>query len=154
MEALQEGEVRALLDALDDEYQAWTTYGQVLADFGEARPFARIRDAEGRHIDALLTLFERYGVPVPPNRWIGKVPRYESLEEACRAAVAAEVANAALYDRLLAATQRADILAVFRNLREASQERHLEAFRRCVSRGEAGRGGRGAGARHRGGRGH
>jgi hypothetical protein len=46
----------------------------------------------------------------------------------------AEVANAALHERLLASTDRSDILAVFRNLRDASQQRHLPAFRRCVER--------------------
>jgi len=46
----------------------------------------------------------------------------------------ADVANAALYERLMASTGRSDILAVFRNLRDASQERHLPAFRRCVER--------------------
>ena len=47
---------------------------------------------------------------------------------------AAEIANATLYDRIMASTRRADLLAVFGNLREASQERHLPAFRRCVAR--------------------
>jgi hypothetical protein len=150
MDKLHENEMKALHEALDDEYQAWTIYGQVIADFGEVRPFTNIREAEGRHIEALRVLFDRYAVPVPANPWPGKVPRYASLKEACEAGVAAEVANAALYDRLLAATQRPDILAVFRNLREASQERHLEAFRRCAQRG--GRGGGGHGRMHRGGR--
>lgn len=43
-------------------------------------------------------------------------------------------AYAALYDRLMASTRREDLLAVFRNLRDASQERYLPAFRRCCAR--------------------
>jgi hypothetical protein len=62
------------------------------------------------------------------------VERYPSLRAACSAAVEAETANAALYERLLASTDRSDILTVFRNLRDASQERHLPAFRRCAER--------------------
>jgi hypothetical protein len=151
MNGLGQDEVRALQEALDDEYMAWSTYGQVIADFGEVRPFTNIRDAEARHIEALAALFARYGIALPANPWPGKVPRYASVREACEAGVAAEVANAALYDRLLASTARPDILAVFRNLRAASQERHLEAFRRCAERGGAGRAGRGR--MHRGGRG-
>lgn len=142
MSQLTDTEIRALDEALDDEYRAWATYDQVIADYGEARPFSNIREAEARHIEALRFLFERYGLPLPENRWPGKVARYASLQAACEAGVAAEIENGALYQRLLASTQRADILAVFRNLQEASQERHLPAFRRCVERGAGGGGGR------------
>jgi len=135
-------EVRALQEALDDEYRAWCTYDQVIADFGAIRPFSNIREAERRHIEALLALFARYGLAPPPNPWPGKVARYKSVHEACEAGVAAEIENGALYERLLAATQRPELLAVFRNLQEASQQRHLPAFRRCAGRG--GRAARGA----------
>lgn len=134
MSALSEQEVTALREALDDEYHAWTTYDQVIGDFGEVRPFINIRAAEGRHIEALLGLFHRYGVEEPPNPWPGRVRRYRSLEEACSDAVTAEIENAALYDRLMASTRRPDLLAVFGKLREASQQRHLPAFRRCLAR--------------------
>ena len=145
MSVLSETEQQSLRDALDDEHRAWATYDQVLRDFGPVRPFTNIREAEARHIGALTRLFERYGLEVPENPWPGRVPRFNSLHHACEAGVAAEVENAALYDRLMASTDRPDILEVFGNLREASQTRHLEAFRRCVSRG-AGRGqGRGGG---------
>ncbi len=134
MITLNESEVAALNAALDDEHHAWATYDQVIRDFGLVRPFSNIRDAEARHIDALLGLFERYGLPVPTNPWPGRVERYPTLHDACVAAVAAEIANAALYERLLASTTRPDILAVFGNLQEASQQRHLRAFQRCVER--------------------
>jgi hypothetical protein len=146
MTTLNENEVRALLEALDDEYKAWATYDRVIGDFGEVRPFSNIREAEARHIEALRTLFVRYDVPIPANPWPAKVARYAGVHEACEAGVAAEIENAALYERLLTSTQRADILAVFRNLRDASQERHLPAFQRCVERGsDSGGGGRGHG---------
>jgi hypothetical protein len=54
--------------------------------------------------------------------------------------VAAEIANGEMYERLLGATQRTDILAVLRNLQQASQQRHLPAFQRCAQRGTGGRG--------------
>jgi hypothetical protein len=157
MNVLTEAEVDALRAALDDEYRAWATYDQVIADFGEVLPFSHIRAAEARHIDALRILFARYGAPVPENPWPGRVARYGSVQEACAAGVAAEIDNAALYDRLLAATQRPDIRVVFRNLQEASQRRHLRAFERCAQ-GAAGRradgpgvGDAGGGRRWRGG---
>lgn len=142
---LGEGEIRLLHEALDDEYRSWATYDQVITDFGEVRPFINIRGAEARHIEALSRLFAHYGVPLPPNPWLGKVERYASLQAACEAGVAGEIANGEMYERLVKQTCRGDILMVLRNLQEASQQRHLAAFQRCTQRG-AGRGaGRGKG---------
>lgn len=151
MNELTAAEIQALNEALDDEYQAWATYDQVIADFGEVRPFSNIREAEARHIQALLSLFAQYGLAVPDNPWPGKVPRYASLQDACAAGVAAEIANAELYERLLGATRSPDILTVLRNLQDASQQRHLPAFQRCTQGGSGacGRGaGHGRGRRH------
>ena len=152
MSLLTETEIRALNEALDDEYHAWSTYDQVIADFGEVPPFSNIREAEARHVEALCVLFARYGVPVPENAWPGRVERYASLQAACEAGVAAEIANGEMYERLLRASQRPDILTVLRNLQEASQQRHLAAFQRCAQGIGGGGGGSGAG-RYRGGRG-
>jgi hypothetical protein len=145
MNNLTETEIRTLNEALDDEYRSFVTYDQVLADFGEVRPFSNIREAESRHIEALCVLFARYGLPVPENPWPGQVDRYASLLAACEAGVIAEIANAEIYERLLQATERPDILTVFRNLRDASQQRHLPAFERCAQ-GSSGGGGHGRGA--------
>ena len=145
MTPLTETEIRALNEALDDEFRAWATYDQVIADFGEVPPFSNIRAAEARHIEALCMLFAHYGLPVPENPWLGKIARYASLQAACEAGVAAEIANGALYVRLLGATTRPDLLTVLRNLQEASQQRHLPAFQRCAQGSMGGE----PGARHR-----
>ena len=145
-EQLSPREVADLLAALDDEYKARATYAQVLADFGDVRPFANIVEAEQRHIDALLRHFERYGLEVPADPWPGQVTRFASLTEACQAGVEAEIDNAGLYDRVLAGTTRDDLVETYRNLQRASQENHLPAFRRGAERGEGrGRGGGGGG---------
>lgn len=135
MTALIATEIQGLLDALDDEYKSWTTYDQVIHDFGEIRPFINIVEAEQRHIDALLGLCAHYEVLPPPNRWPGQVPRYASVHEACEHAIDGEIDNAALYDRVLRTTDRADIARVYRALQNASTNRHLPAFRRCAARG-------------------
>jgi len=114
MNGMADAEIRALHEALEDEYRAWATYAQVLADFGDVGPFGNIRDAEARHIEALQRLFVRYGLQVPENLWLRKVAHYASVSDACAAGVAAEIANAALYE-----------------------PRHLPAFRRCAARGSA-----------------
>lgn len=125
-------EVDGLLLALNDEYHAWAVYDQVIADFGEVRPFTNIRSSEQRHIDALVNLFETYDVLVPDDPWIGNVPSFDSKQAACQAGVDAEIANAALYDELFASTERSDILQVYEALQQASLDKHLRAFQRCA----------------------
>lgn len=127
-------EIDALHEALDDEYHALNTYDTVMAGFGMVRPSINIREAEARHIDALRSLFDRYGLPFPANSWIGRVARYSSVAAACAAAVDAEVEKGRLYERLLSRAKQPDVRADFVRLKEASEERHLPAFRRCVER--------------------
>lgn len=135
MQELNKTELDALHEALEDEYRAWATYDQVIQDFGEVRPFINIREAEARHIQALCSLFQTYGITIPGNNWPGKVTHFKTLHAACEAGVAAEIDNGAMYERLFKSTKRADILRVYRNLKEASQDNHLLAFERCVAHG-------------------
>ncbi len=134
MSCLSESEVNALQEALDDEFKAWATYDQVIDDFGPIRPFINIRDSEARHIDALLRVFRNFGLTPPNNAWVGKTPHYKSVASACADAVQAEIDNADLYERIMQSSERPEILTVFRNLHDASQQRHLPAFRRCLQR--------------------
>jgi hypothetical protein len=138
MNELNEEEIQILMEALDDEYLAYATYDQVIKDFGPIRPFISICVAEGRHINALLGLFERYGLSIPDNPWPGRVDRYASAEAACKAGVEAEIANGEMYDRLIQNARKPDIVAVLKNLQAASQLRHLPAFQRCEERGAGG----------------
>lgn len=129
---LDESEVEALIMALDDEYKAWSVYDQVMTDLGTARPFTNIQRAEENHIAALVTLFDRYGLEVPVNTWVGDVPHFDTLAEACEAGVQAEIDNAALYDELRSMVDNPDITRVFDALQQASQDKHLPAFERCA----------------------
>ena len=131
---LGQQEVEGLLQALNDEYYAWAVYDQVIEDFGQVRPFVNIQGAEANHIDALLSLFRTYQVPIPENPWPGDVGSFDSVQEACAAGVQAEIENAALYDELFKTTGREDILKVYQSLQRASQEQHLPAFQRCAGR--------------------
>lgn len=136
----------ALSAALDDEYKAIATYEAVLSAFGPVRPFVNIVEAERRHAAALLRQFDRRGLTPPADRWRGRIAAPASVAAACAAGVEAEVENAALYDRLLSAVaDDAEVTRVFVALRDASQQRHLPAFRRCLENG--GRAGRGGGRR-------
>jgi hypothetical protein len=132
--SLTEPEMDALLEALDDEYKAVATYEQVITDFGPIRPFVNIIEAERRHIEALRGLFDRYQLAMPANPWPGTMPKFKSVADACAAGVEGEIENAAMYERLIDATNHPDIIDVFENLRRASQDNHLPAFRRCTQR--------------------
>ncbi|GAK59066.1 hypothetical protein U27_06042 [Candidatus Vecturithrix granuli] len=126
---------QALLDALNDEYKALATYQQVIKQFGEIRPFTNIMKAEQTHVEELLPLFEKYGVAVPENEWIGKIPAFASIEDALKAGVQAEIENAQIYDEFFTFVQEQDVLQVFKQLRDASQDKHLPAFQRGLERG-------------------
>ena len=142
---------QALNDALDDEYKARATYAAVIDRFGPVRPFVTIIQSEQRHIVALQNLLRQRGWPIPDDPYGGKIAAPASLEEACAQGAAAELANGALYERLGAqAADDPEVLAVFANLRRASQERHLAAFQRggCTDQESCGHG-RGRGPAHR-----
>jgi len=64
--------IDALKEALDDEYKARATYQAVIEKFGSVRPFSNIVEAEGRHAEALIRLFRKYGLSVPKDCWAGR----------------------------------------------------------------------------------
>ena len=134
-----------LREALMDEYTARDTYRKIIETFGSIRPFSNIVEAEQTHIELLLPLFEKYGIPPPPEPDPDRITAPDGLLEACRAAIAAEVANVALYDRLMSQTELPDVLEVLHRLQAASRDHHLPAFQRCADRGGVARSGRGFG---------
>ena len=126
------GVSRALARAIEDEYRARATYEAVIEKFGAIRPFIMIKGAEEQHIASLKSIYDKYGLTVPSDENDNiEVP--ETVEESCQLGVDAEIANAALYrDELIPATSGyEDIIAVFENLMNASQQKHLPAFDRC-----------------------
>lgn len=141
---------RVLLDALEDERKAEATYAAVIAKFGPVRPFINIIDAEKRHARAIERQLTRLGHPIPEDRWKGTVEPPQSVAEACEQAVAAEVENIALYDRLLPGIEDQAVRQVLTRLQAASRDNHLPAFRRCLAREGGERGGCGPRGRGRG----
>lgn len=132
--------MEAMREALEDEYRARAIYRKVIEAFGPVRPFVNIIEAENRHAEALLALFERFGVEPPRDTWPGRVTAPRTLAEACRAAVEGEIENAAMYKRLIGQISDPRASTVMRRLQRASQERHLPAFRRCLERETSGGG--------------
>lgn len=150
--AVSPQDAKALNDALDDEYLAEATYQAVLDKYPGARPFINIIEAERRHAERAKAEMDRLGINYEAeNRHLGKIKAPASLLEACEQGVAAEIANIALYDRLLPTITDNQVRETLTALQWASRERHLPAFQRCVARGgEMGPGqgqGRGRGRR-------
>lgn len=125
----------ALTMALNDEYRAHARYQAVIARYGPVSPFIHILGAEQRHIEALIGLFRRYGIPIPNDSWTGNLTTPDTLQAACEAGIAGEIANYRMYDRLLEQIAEPDVRHVFINLRNASAYRHLPAFQRCAAVG-------------------
>ncbi|KAA5607001.1 DUF2202 domain-containing protein [Roseospira marina] len=121
----------ALEQALDHEHHAEATYQAAIAAFGPIPPFVEIVEAERRHADALLTLFERHELDPPPNRWRGRVEKPADFTAACRAARTVEETGAALYTRLMADTAPADVQTVFQRLHAESCHDRVSAFAAC-----------------------
>jgi hypothetical protein len=126
--------IQSLEKALDDEYKAYATYDAVIEKFGNVRPFIMIIRAEEQHISSLKGLFDKYGLLIPENPYLGEIDAPETLTDACSTGVEAEIENAELYrkDLLPNVVEYEDITLVFNNLMNASQEKHLPAFERCA----------------------
>jgi hypothetical protein len=114
--SLSADEIHGLLLALNDEHHAYAVYGQVVSDFGANASFANIQNSEQAHINALLSLFNLYGMPVLANPWLGKIPFFASITDACVAGADAEIDNRDLYTKLAEITGRQDILNVYQTL--------------------------------------
>ena len=88
----------------------------------------------------LRELMVAHGMPPAKTRFWARKTRPaavpQSIAEACKIGVKAEIDNAALYDdKLIPATaDYKDIAVTFKRLRDASQKRHLKAFKRCANR--------------------
>lgn len=124
---------QAMIDAINDEYQARAFYNAIIDKFGEIRPFSNIVYAETRHAERLGQLFNQYGLPVPEDSFAGKVEAPETLEIACQMAVEAEIANVKMYDHFLDFIQEKDLRDTFTQLRYVSQNNHKVAFERCLN---------------------
>lgn len=124
---------KALDEAINDEYKALSTYEAVMVKLGAVRPFSMIKGAEEQHIASLKAVYDKYGLSVPKNTWGTKITTPATLQEACQIGVDAEIANAKLYKEQLMpmVEDYEDIVGVFTNLMNASEQKHLPAFERC-----------------------
>jgi rubrerythrin len=119
--------------ALQDEYLAQARYDNILETFGYIRTFAQIKEAELRHISALLPLFERYQVLIPEDISQSFVTTPPNIKAAYSAGVQGEIDNISMYEKFISQNIPNDVKIVFTQLRNASLN-HLEAFKRGLAR--------------------
>jgi hypothetical protein len=132
---------QALLEALngkDGEYAAYATYTAIVQKWGNVLPYAHIQQSEARHIEALQRQLRFYGVPVPPNPYLGQIHLSGTLAQIAQQEANAEQQNVAMYDRLMARVQNyPNLVNMFTNLRRVSQEHHLPALQMAAQNGGA-----------------
>jgi hypothetical protein len=79
-----------------------------------------------------------FGLPAAAPAWSQMLTpaASETLSDACKIGVGAEIANRDLYDGNLlpAVAAYPDITRVMQRLRDASEVNHLPAFQRCANR--------------------
>lgn len=113
--------------AIQDEYLARAEYELIISEYSNVRPFTNIMRAEETHIDALLPLFDAYGIAAPKDEGADCAVSVASLTAAYQAGVSAEVNNIAMYELFLDETLPDNVKTVFESLMRAS-ENHLRAF--------------------------
>jgi hypothetical protein len=123
----QEGLQLAILE----EYGALNLYNSVLAQLGAISPYDRISAAEQQHVDALIKQATKNGMVIPANPGLTAPITFSTLADACQVGVAAEIADAALYDELKTFTTNTSLLRVYNNLQSASLKSHLPEFQSC-----------------------
>jgi hypothetical protein len=119
----------------DGEYAAAASYQAVIDVYGPVEPYTSIKEAEERHIDALVRQLDRYGVTVPANPYLGVIPAPADLPAAAQAWAEGEVLNVEMYDQLLTQTSDQQLTKVLTNLRRASAESHLPTFELAAANG-------------------
>ncbi|MEA3318731.1 MAG: hypothetical protein U9Q88_01805 [Bacillota bacterium] len=119
--------------ALQDEYLAQARYNRILGTYGYIRTFARIQEAELRHINALLPLFQQYQVPVPQDISPQFVTTPPTIKDAYAAGVEGEIENIGMYEKFLSLDIPNDLRVVFTRLRDASVN-HMASFERGLAK--------------------
>ena len=121
-----------LLYAIQDEYLANKEYEMIMDEYGQQRPFSNIKKAEERHISMLKEVLFKNGIDIPKDDSSEYVKLPNSIDEAYRLGVEAEIENIAMYERFLQQELTVDARRAFEALKNAS-ENHLRAFRKFVS---------------------
>lgn len=123
---------KMLIYAMQDEYLAKKEYEIIMDKYGKIKPFSNIIEAEKKHVSQLTVLFNIYNIAIPEDNSKAYVVLPQTLNEAYKTGVTAEIDNIAMYDRFLKEDLPQDIKDTFTSLRDASKN-HLAAFQNKVN---------------------
>lgn len=123
---------KMLIYSIQDEYLAKKEYELIMDKYGSQKPFSNIIEAEKNHISQLTALFNTYKITIPEDNSKDCAILPNSLNDAYKAGVTAEIDNIAMYDRFLKEDLPQDIKDTFIALRDASKK-HLEAFQNKIN---------------------
>lgn len=123
---------KMLIYSMQDEYLAKKEYELIMDKYGSQKPFSNIIEAEKNHISQLTELFNTYKINIPEDNSKDYVLLPNSLNDAYKAGVTAEIDNIAMYDRFLKEDLPQDVKDTFIALRDASKK-HLEAFQNKIN---------------------
>lgn len=123
---------KMLIYSIQDEYLAKKEYELIMDKYGSQKPFSNIIEAEKTHISQLTELFNTYKINIPEDNSKDYVVLPNSLDDAYKAGVTAEIDNIAMYDRFLKEDLPQDIKNTFIALRDASKK-HLAAFQNKIN---------------------
>jgi rubrerythrin len=121
-----------LSEALRCEYKARAIYRATLDRFGAVHPFVHLAEAGEREIDAVRQLYQRNRIEPPSDRWIGELELPQTLEQARREAIEAEIETADTCERLLDEVDDPVCRLVLSRLEEASRYQRLPLLRRYL----------------------
>ena len=110
---------KMLTYAIEDEFLARAEYEVIMREYGEQKPFSNIIKAEEKHISDLKELFSKYNISIPEDKAKDYTAVLESLNEAYKAGVKAEIDNIDMYEKFLKQNLPQDIKDTFTALRDA-----------------------------------
>lgn len=119
--------------AIQDEYLAHGEYVAITETFNVSRPYSNILKSEETHLSLLKKLTETYNISFPKDDSASHLVVPNSLLEAAKTGVQAEIDNIAMYDLFLSYELPVDVRKTFIALKKASLN-HLKAFEKQVDR--------------------
>lgn len=125
-------DLRSMLDVLyQDEYNAKSTYEEIVDKFGSNLLYNNLIQAEAQHMNALERVYARFDIQVPDM--VTKTPNLpDNLLETYTLGKQAEEANIALYEKYLDKDLLDDVRFTFERLMNASYH-HLDAFNQTIA---------------------
>jgi len=125
--------VDMLTYALQDEYLAHGEYQAIIDEFGSQKPYSNIILSEETHISYLREIYKSYNIEFPADFSEAHIVVPNSLLEAAKTGVQAEIDNIAMYEKFLTYDLPGSVRDIFIILRDGSKN-HLSAFQKQVDK--------------------